>query len=108
MNKFFATPILAFLLTLISFNSNSQVPQFVPYQAVARNSSGNLIQSQTIALRFTIHSGAAAGTIVYQETQSATTSSLGLFSVNIGQGIPISTYGPFSGINGKRIEIHTG
>ncbi len=99
MKKFFFIPALVFLFSLISFNSNSQAPQSVPYQAVARNSSGNLIQNQTVSIRFTIHSGSAAGTIVYQETQPATTSSLGLFSVNIGQGIPISTYGPFSGID---------
>ena len=48
-------------------------------------------------LRFTILDGSASGTVVYQETQTATTNSLGLFVVNIGQGTPVT--GNFSTIN---------
>jgi Protein of unknown function (DUF1566) len=75
----------------------AQAPNAIPYQAVARNSSGNLIASQNIHLRFTIHDGTATGTTVFQETQTVTTNVLGLFSVNIGQGTPVS--GNFTTIN---------
>jgi len=74
-----------------------QVPQSVPYQAVARNSSGNLIANQNVSLRFSIHDATSGGTVVYQETQSVTTNAYGLFSVNIGTGTPV--IGTFSGIN---------
>src|SRR5581483_9728852 len=47
-------------------------------------------------LRFSIHQGSTGGTIVYQETQSATTNQFGLFTVAIGSGTPVT--GTFSAI----------
>src|SRR5690349_25161709 len=99
MKKFHASHALVCALVCIPLLAVTQVPQAIPYQAVARNGSGNLIQNQAVSLRFTIHTGTPGGTIVYQETQSATTSALGLFSVNIGQGTPNSTYGSFSNVD---------
>ena len=75
----------------------AQVPQAIPYQAVARNSIGNTINNQSVSLRFSIHDVSAGGVVVYKETQTTTTNSLGLFSVNIGLGTPVS--GIFSAIN---------
>ncbi len=83
-------------LTLIRA-TYAQTPQSIAYQAVARDSSGNPVSNQNIALRFSIHESSASGTIVYQETQSAVTSPLGLFSVSIGLGSPVT--GTFSSIN---------
>ena len=79
--------------TAISFTpkANAQAPQGIPYQAVARDNAGNLIKSQIIALRFTIHDGSTAGPVVYSETHSVTTDELGLFSVNIGGGASTET-----------------
>jgi hypothetical protein len=74
----------------------SQTPQYIPYQAVARNAAGNLLANQNVSLRFTIHETSGAGTVDYQETQSATTNNLGLFSVNIGNGSVVT--GSFAGI----------
>lgn len=79
------------------FKLKAQAPQAIPYQAVARNNTGSVISNQTIAIRFTIHNTAANGPMLYQETQSTSTNSLGLFNVYIGQGTP--TLGLFSGIN---------
>ena len=75
----------------------SQTPQTIPYQAVARNSSGNLLVNQNVSLRFTVHDLTATGGVLYQETQSATTNKLGLFNVNVGAGSVVS--GSFSGAN---------
>jgi len=82
---------------LIGINCFAQSPQAISYQAVARDSTGNLIASQNISVRFSIHDVSAGGTIVYQETQSPTTNILGLFNVNIGQGVVV--VGTFSTIN---------
>ena len=71
-------------------HSEAQAPQAIPYQAVARDNSGNPIVNQLISLRFTIRNGSAVGTIVYRETQSKTTNLLGLFTANIGQGTVVS------------------
>ena len=96
MKKTIITTVIAVCLGLGSI-AFAQTPNAIPYQAVARNASGNVIASQNIRMRFTIHDGGATGTAVYQETQSVTTNVLGLFSVNIGQGTAVS--GTFAGIN---------
>ncbi|MBS1741728.1 MAG: hypothetical protein JST81_01730 [Bacteroidetes bacterium] len=68
----------------------AQAPNAIPYQGVARNASGALLSSQPISLRLSIRNGSANGSVVYSETQNPTTTALGLFSVNIGQGVPVS------------------
>jgi hypothetical protein len=82
----------------------------IPYQAVARDASGNLIVSQNISLRFTLHDVTATGTILYQETQSATTNSLGLFTAQVGTGTANGAYGTFASIqwsssNAKFVQV---
>ena len=101
------------LLLLLLFNyqlsiinsASAQAPQSIPYQAVARDVNSNVIPNQNISLRFTIHSGSATGTVVYQETQSATTNALGLFEVNIGQGTVVS--GTFANISWGSASMFT-
>lgn len=85
-----------FILVLISGLSllftkelNAQVPQAIPYQAIARDVSGGILSNQTIGLQFSIHDATLSGTIVYQEAQSVTTNALGLFTCNLGEGTPI-------------------
>ncbi len=82
--------VLLTALTLQSHSASAQAPQAIPYQAVARDNSGATLANQNISLQLSIHDATATGTIVYQETHTATTSSLGLFNVNIGQGTPIT------------------
>jgi hypothetical protein len=89
--------ILSFFLLLLNVAIRAQAPQGIPYQAVARNSSGTILASATISVRFTIRDSTATGSILYRETHSLTTSAIGMFSVNVGQGVPVS--GTFSGIN---------
>ncbi len=75
----------------------AQTPQAIPYQAAARNSSGAILASTAVSVRFSIHDATADGTVVYSETHTTTTTAQGLFSVNVGQGTPVT--GTFSGIN---------
>ena len=75
----------------------AQSPLTIPYQAVARDASGNLLANQNIALRFSIHDLTSGGTVVYQERQTTTTNKLGLFNVSVGGGTIIS--GTFGSIN---------
>ncbi len=88
--------LLIVFLSMIG-TSYAQAPQGIPYQAVARNSSGNILANQNIRVRFTIRDSVATGVIKYQETFTPTTNSLGLFNVNVGMGTVLS--GTFSGIN---------
>jgi len=90
--------ILSLLSLLIVFSTaHAQAPQGIPYQAAARNSSGAVLASTNISVRFTIRDSIATGAIKYCETHSITTTALGMFSVHVGQGTPVS--GTFSGIN---------
>jgi hypothetical protein len=56
------------------------------YQAVVRNSSGSILASTAVKLRFTIHDGTPTGSQAYQETDLDTTNQFGLATVQIGQG----------------------
>ncbi|MFN5402542.1 MAG: hypothetical protein ACK5AS_10525 [Bacteroidota bacterium] len=94
-NKF-TLPLLTLLLIGTLF-AQAQAPQKISYQAVARNASGTVLPNQTVKLRFSVRNASSSGTIVYQETQTATTSNIGLFNVNIGEGTVSA--GTFAGID---------
>ena len=85
------------LLVLLANVALAQAPQGIPYQAVARNSSGSILVSTAISVRFTIRDSVATGAIKYRETFSVTTTAQGMFSVNVGQGTVVT--GTFAGIN---------
>jgi hypothetical protein len=85
------------VLLLIANVAIAQAPQGIPYQAAARNSSGAILASTNISVRFTIRDSIATGAIKYRETHSVTTTAQGMFSLNVGQGTVVS--GTFSGIN---------
>ncbi len=86
---------------------NAQAPENMNYQAVARNSSGNVLTNQAVGLRFTIRTGSAGGTVEYQETASATTNQFGLFTHNIGTGTVVQgTFNAISwGSESKFLEV---
>lgn len=97
MKKNFTRIIAVLFLIFISGACYAQAPQSFSYQAVARDNAGNIIANQSISIRFTIHDGTSSGTVVYQETQSTTTNSLGLCNLSVGQGTVVS--GVFSNID---------
>ena len=82
---------------LIFLSANAQTPQGINYQAVARNASGAELANTNVTVRFSIHNGSAAGTIVYQEHHAVTTNSFGLFTAVIGTGVV--EQGTFTNIN---------
>lgn len=75
-------------LTVI--NCFAQAPNAIPYQGVARNAAGNIIASQPVSLRVSIHDLTAGGIVIYKETHIISTTALGLFNINIGSGTPIT------------------
>ena len=88
---------LTALLSLIIITSTAQAPLAINYQAVARTSTGVIIPSQNINVRFSVIEGTINGTVIYTETHQTTTSSFGLFTLAIGRGTPVT--GTFAGIN---------
>lgn len=90
--------ISAFIICMIvSTGLFAQAPQGINYQAVVRNSGGNIIASTSVGMKVTIHQGSPTGTVVYSESFTPTTSTLGLVNFVIGQGNVLS--GTFSSIN---------
>ncbi len=83
MNKI----IIAALLLVSSFAYCQ--PQAFNYQGIAVDDNGNALVSTTLGLQFTILD-AINGNAVYQETQTATTTSIGHFSTDVGQGNTVS------------------
>lgn len=81
--KFYFTLFLA----ICAGSLFAQAPQSFPYQAVARDSNGNLISNQALSVRFSILEGSNSGAVLYQEVHSVNSNTLGLFSVNVGQGL---------------------
>ncbi len=71
-------------------------PNLIKYQGVARNSAGNALVNQTIALKVYIRQSSATGVIVYSESHLTTTNQFGLFYINVGGGSSIS--GTFTAI----------
>jgi len=90
--------ILTAFLAFICLEASSQAPpQLMNYQAIARNANGSPLVNQSVTLRFTVKDSSITGATVYQEGDTATTNQFGLFTIQIGSGIPLS--GTFSGIN---------
>ena len=78
-------------------SATAQVPQGIPYQAIARNGQGQPLSNMNVKVRFSILDSTATGTAVYVESHSTTTSALGLFTANVGMGT--ASTGTFSSIN---------
>ena len=80
----------------------SQVPQGFNYQAIARTSSGDVIQNYTFPhVVFDIQT--STGTIQYEETfTSVLSNTYGLITLAVGTGTRNISYGTFAAINWKQ------
>ncbi len=75
-----------FLALLFAGAAFSQTPQRINYQSVVRNTTGEVLQNQTIGLRISILQGSDTGPAVFAETHTPTTNNYGLINVQIGSG----------------------
>jgi len=67
------------------------------YQAVIRNSADSLLISTPVGMRISLVQGTPSGTVVFSETQTASTNANGLVSLQIGTGTVVT--GTFACIN---------
>jgi hypothetical protein len=100
--------ILSVSLLLLSAIVFSQAPALIPYQAIARDASGQPLANTVINARFTIHDNTATGASVWQELQTVNTNTLGLFTVQLGSSITLSGVNWASGAKFMQVEIDLG
>ena len=93
MKKFLLLNIICFISVVLM----AQTPQSFKYQAVLRDNAGNILASQPVSLRISIHEALSTGTVVYQESFTSTTNAYGLVNLNVGSGTVLS--GSFAAIN---------
>jgi hypothetical protein len=91
--------LLPLFIAVSSFAYGQQVPQQINYQAVARNSVGNVLPNRKITVRLSIHDVNATGTVLYKETRTITTNNFGLFNVGIGSPGADNSTGTINGID---------
>jgi len=89
--------IIALAHFLINSSIFAQAPQKMSYQAIIRKSNDSLLVLSQVGMRISLVQGSPSGTVVFSETQTATTNANGLVSLQIGMGTAVS--GTFSGID---------
>lgn len=83
MKKITLLNLLLFTTFMVAF---SQVPNAFNYQAVVRNTSGDLIANQNVSFQISILQNSESGTAVYVETHVVSTNNYGLANLKIGKG----------------------
>lgn len=88
---------ILFILSFAFLFAFGQAPQYINYQAIARN-NGAILNLASITVQFKIHDGSATGPVIYTEQSSDSTNVYGLFTNQIGAGTQIGS-NSFSSIN---------
>ena len=82
------TTFLLFLSIVTSFlAAQTTLPQGMNYQAVVRNTLGQIVPNSHVNFRFSILANSITGNVVYSETDSTTTDQFGQAILKIGSGI---------------------
>ncbi|MEO9531123.1 MAG: hypothetical protein ABJG68_06420 [Crocinitomicaceae bacterium] len=88
---------LLILFIAIGNIASAQAPNLFKYQAVARNTAGEVLANQSVGFEISILQNSSGGTSVYTETHAVTTNLHGLANLSIGGGAVVS--GDFSTID---------
>lgn len=78
--------ILIIISTMICLISHAQSPALFNYQGVARDANNQPLANQNISLKISILENASNGSIIYSEKHNLSTTPLGVFSLQVGDG----------------------
>lgn len=82
--------LILFLMAVVHEASGQTSLQRINYQAVARNTNGTVLANTALKVRISVLGGAANGPVQYQETHDVVSNQLGLFTLQIGGGTPVT------------------
>ncbi len=91
-NPFFMKQFLILIIVMIALGASAiaQSPDKFSYQAVIRDSNGDLVVNQLTGIRISILQGTITGTAVFMETHQPVTNANGLVTLEIGTGAVVS------------------
>jgi hypothetical protein len=78
------TLAISTVYVFLTLQISAQSPQKMSYQAVIRNSNGQLVTNTVIGMQISIVQGSENGTVVYSEIQTPATNANGLVTTEIG------------------------
>jgi len=97
MKKFYVNIVACILIVLLSSDISLAQMEAFNYQGIAVDANGVVISDATIGLQFSIIAADPASAPAYVDSHSATTTSIGHFTADIGKGLVES--GVFEDIN---------
>ena len=89
--------ILLWITLTCSIIIIAQAPRSFRYQTVVRNSAGELLADKSVGIKISILQNSPTGMIVFSETFSLITNSVGLINLSVGKGLVLS--GSLDGID---------
>ncbi|HEX3007501.1 MAG TPA: hypothetical protein VHO90_07790, partial [Bacteroidales bacterium] len=91
LSKQFGRALIMPLLVLTAMSLHAQnTPNALNFQAVARDAQGKPLSEKNVAVQISILENDANGTVAWQEQHQVKTSTLGLFTLNVGSGNKIA------------------
>jgi hypothetical protein len=88
---------IALILAFIQFSIAQYIPEGFNYQAVVRNTNGDLVTNTQVTLEIVLKEGSSNGTAIFAEKHTKTTNAQGIVQLILGQGNV--TQGNFSNID---------
>ncbi len=79
-----------FFAVVVFSTAFAQIPASFNYQAVVRNSAGEILANKTVSFRISLLKNSKTGAVVYSEKHKVTTNDFGLVNLKIGKGTKIS------------------
>lgn len=83
---FFLSGCISCLVLIISLSGQAQAPDIFKYQAIARDSTGQILKQQQVGLRVCLLKSSHTGEAVYCERHDVITNEFGLLNIGIGNG----------------------
>ncbi len=99
--------LILFFVVLTGITVFAQVPEKINYQAVIRNSSGELVTNQDVGIKVSILDETSSGDVLYSEEHAVSTNAYGQVAIEIGDGTgATSDFGSIDwGINDKFLKL---